>query len=108
VKKTQEEDYKRDRYKRRPSTFRKQRSFNIDDGIRKREDRDQRRHEFIRTTSQTRSLTLGYQNLFYGYCFNCTKFGHKAIDCKKYGRSDTYVAPHNIRCYKFHSFGHIA
>jgi hypothetical protein len=107
VQRTREEDYRRDEYQRRPYTFRQQRSFNLDDGINRREYRDQPRHEFRRTTSQRRSFTPRYQNLFYGYCFNCTNFGHKAIDCKAYGRSDTYVDPHNIECYKCHNYGHI-
>ena len=34
--------------------------------------------------------------------------GHKVVDCRAYGRSDTYVDPHNIECYKCHNYGHIA
>jgi len=36
VHKTQEEDYRRDRYQRRPSTLKKQRIFNLDDRINRR------------------------------------------------------------------------
>ena len=108
MKKTQEEDYKRDIYQRIFSTFRYQRSFNNCEGNNRREDRDQPRHEFKRTTSQIRSFTPKYQNLFHGYCFNCTKFGHKVVDCRAYVRSDNYVAPHNIESYKCHNYGHIA
>jgi hypothetical protein len=39
--------------------------------------------------------------------FYCTKFGHKVLDCRAYGRN-VYVAPHKIVCYKFHNYGHIA
>jgi len=53
-----------------------------------------------------------YVNLFYGHCFNSTNFGHKFVDCRSYGINDEvrndYVAPHNIECYKFHNYGHIA
>jgi hypothetical protein len=43
-------EYNRDTSSRRPSTFRQKRSFNHDEGINRREDRDQSRHEFRRTT----------------------------------------------------------
>jgi len=112
VQKTQEEDCIRDRYQRRPSTFRQQRSFNIVDGINIREYHDQLNHEFRRNTSQRISFTSRYQNFFYGHCFYCTNFGHTVVDCKDYERNvqaiNTYVAPHNIECYKFHKYGHIS
>jgi hypothetical protein len=50
MEKTQEEDYKR------PSTSRYQRSFNHCEGNNRREDCDQLRHEFRRTTSQRRII----------------------------------------------------
>jgi hypothetical protein len=105
-------EYNRDTSSRRPSTFKQQRSFNHDEGINIREDHDQPRHEFRRTAPQRRSFTPRYESLFYGHCFICTNFGHKAVDCRAYGRSvqtrNTYVAPHNIECYKCHNYGHIA
>jgi hypothetical protein len=80
--------------------------------IHRREDHDQPRQEFRRTTPQRRSFTPRYVNLFYGHCFYCTNFGHKVADCRAYGRNvqarNAYVAPHNIECYKFHNYGHIA
>jgi hypothetical protein len=102
----------RDTSSRRPSTFKPQRSFNQNEGINRREDHDQPRQEFRRTTPQRRSFTPRYVNLFYGHCFYCTNFGHKVADCRAYGRNvqarNAYVAPHNIECYKFHNYGHIA
>jgi chromosome segregation ATPase len=84
VQKTQEEDYKR-----RPSMFKPQRSFN--------HDHDQSRQEFRRTTPQRRSFTPRYENFFYGHCFYCTNFGHKVADCRDYERNvqarNAYVAP---------------
>jgi hypothetical protein len=75
-------------------------------------DHDQSRQEFRRTTPQRRSFTPRYVNLFYGHCFYCTNFGHKVADCRAYERNvqarNAYVAPHNIECYKFHNYGHIA
>jgi hypothetical protein len=49
---------------RRPSTSRHQRSFNHCEGNNKREDHDQLRHEFKRTTSQRGSLASRYQSFF--------------------------------------------
>jgi hypothetical protein len=99
VQKNQEEDYRR-----RPSMFKPQRSFN--------HDHDQSRKEFRRTTPQRRSFTPRYVNFFYGHCFYCTNFGHKVADCRDYERNvqarNAYVAPQNIECYKCHNYGHIA
>jgi hypothetical protein len=110
--KTQEEDYRRDGHQRRPSTFRQPRSFTHNEGVNGREDHDQPKHDFRRTTPQRRSFTPRYVNLFYGHCFYCTNFGHKVADCRAYERNtqarNTYVAPHNIECYKCHNYGHIA
>jgi hypothetical protein len=96
----------------RPSTFRQQRSFNHCEGNNQREDHDQPRQEFRRTTPQRRSFTPRYVSFFYGHCFTCTNFGHKVVDCRAYGRNvqaiNAYVAPHNIECYKCHNYGHIA
>jgi hypothetical protein len=94
----------KDTYSRRPSIFKPQRSFN--------HDHDQSRQKFRRTTPQTRSFTPKYENLFYGCSFYCTKFGHKVADCRDYKINvqeiNSYVAPHNIECYKCHNYGHIA
>ena len=87
-----------------PSMFEPQRSFN--------HNHDQSRKKFRRTTPQRRSFTPRYENLFYGHCFYCTNFGHKVAYCRDYKRNvqarNSYVAPHNIECYKCHKYGHIA
>jgi chromosome segregation ATPase len=80
-------EYNRDTYSIIPSTFKQQRSFNHDEGINRREDHDQPRHEFRRTAPQRRSFTPRYESLFYGHCFICTNFGHKVVDCRAYGRN---------------------
>ena len=112
MKKTQEEDYIREKYQRRPSTLRHQRSFNHCEGNNIREDCDQLRHEFRRTTLQRGSFGSRYQSFFLGHCFSCNNFGPKAIDCRAYGRNgqarNAYVTPYNIECYKCHKYGHIA
>ena len=87
-----------------PSMFKPQKSFN--------HDHDQSKKKFRRTMPQRRSFTPRYANLFYGNFFYCTNFGHKVADCRAHGRNvqarNDYVAPHNIECYKFHNYGHIA
>ena len=29
-----------------------------------------------------------YQHIFYGYCYSCGKFGHKAVECRTYPRNE--------------------
>jgi hypothetical protein len=60
-----------DTYSRIPSMFKQQRSFN--------HDHDQSGKKFKRTTPQKILFIPRYANLFYGYCFYCTKFGHKVV-----------------------------
>jgi hypothetical protein len=75
-------------------------------------DHDQSRQKFIRTMPQRISFTPRYENLFYGYCFYCTNFGHKVAGCRDYKRNVqariAYVTARNIKCYKCHNYGHIA
>ena len=96
----------------RPATFKQQRTFKHDEEIHKRKYHDQARHKFKSATQQGRSSTPMYVNLFYGYCFYCSNFGHKVADCRAHQRNyqirKAYVAPHNIECYKCHNYGHIA
>jgi hypothetical protein len=86
----------------KPYTFRKQIIFNHCEGNKQREDHDQPRQEFKRTTPQIRSFNPRNVSLFYGHCFTCTNFGHKVVYCKVYGINvqeiNSYVAPHNIEC----------
>jgi hypothetical protein len=122
-------DYKRDEYPRRPPTFRNQRSFNQYEGNFRRVD-----HEPRWTTSQRRSLTLRYQNLFLGHCYTCKNFGHKETNCRInernnyeikmngvnriYGNNHGFVniiynsfsplMDKNILCYKCNYLGHKA
>ena len=69
-----------------------------------------------------------YQHIFYGYCYSCGKFGHKAVECHTYPRNQynsrrsvKYEPPsaqqniirfenlrNNMECYKCQNFGHIA
>jgi hypothetical protein len=78
-------EYNRDTYSIRPSTFKQQRIFNHDEGINKREYHDHPRKEFIRTTPQRRSLSPMYVNFFYNHCFICNNFKHKVVYWRAYG-----------------------
>jgi hypothetical protein len=104
-------EYNRYTSSKRPTTFRKQRGFNHDEEIHRREDHDQPRKEFIRIRQKRRSFTPRYVNLFYGQCFYCTNIGYKVADCRAYERHvqtiKDYVALHCIECYKCHKYGHI-
>ena len=106
MEKTQEEYY------RRLSTYRYQRSLKHCEGNNQRKYHDKIRHDFKSTTSKRGALVPKYQSFFLGYCFNCTNFGHKILDCRAYGRNvqeiNVYMAPYNIECYKCHNLGHIA
>jgi hypothetical protein len=57
------------------------------------------KNEFRRVVLPRRPFTTRYQNLFLGYCFSCNNFGHKAIDCRSYARSD-HVKVRNICSYE--------
>jgi hypothetical protein len=95
----------------RPCTFRQQRSSNPDERNNKKKDHDHLRDE-LRSILERGSFSSQYQSFFYGYCFTCSNFRHKVVDCRAYGRNslarDVYVAPYNIESYKCHNYGHIA
>ena len=38
-------------------------------------------------TIPRRRFPSKFQNIFYGYCYSCGKFGHKAIECHTYPRN---------------------
>jgi hypothetical protein len=63
-----QEESERNEY-RRPSTFKKQGSFNHCERNNQREDLDQTRKNYRRTTPQGKSFTPRYVNLFFGHCF---------------------------------------
>ena len=74
-----------------------------------------------------RQLTSRYQQLFFWHCYSYNNFGHKALNCKAYGkfrdykknassnkpkvRNHNFFAPlqrYDIECYKCNNHGHIA
>jgi hypothetical protein len=96
-------------------------------------DRPQEEEGFIRETPFRRSSTSRYQTIFFGLCYVCNSFGHKATNCRANNRnsnnfesytqrdysrrpSDTQRRSYNmleslsteVECYKCKNFGHMA
>jgi hypothetical protein len=88
---------------------------------------------FIRAPHFRRSSTPRYQTIFFGLCYACNNFGHKAVNCRgnnmknnsfesyiqnDYSRipSETQRRSYNrfeslsidVECYKCNNFGHMA
>ena len=71
-------------------------------------------------------ITSKYQYIFFGHCYSCNNFGHKAMNCKAYEkfhvhkknvssnnpkeRNHNSFAPlqrYDIECYNCNNYGHI-
>ena len=88
---------------------------------------------FIREPPFIRSSTTRYQTIFFGLCYACNNFGHKAINCRDNNKNNNYFESHTqvgysrrpsetqrrsynrfeslsteVECYKCNNFGHIA
>jgi hypothetical protein len=123
-RKTYKEDY-RDTPPPRRFRFQNQRPTKID--------RPQEEEGFIRVTPFRRSSTPRYQTIFFGLCYACNNFGHKAMNCRANSRninnfeshtqkgyprrpSETQRRSYNmfeslsteVECYKCNNFGHMA
>ena len=80
-----------------------------------------------------RSSTTRYQTIFFGLCYACNNFGHKAVNCRANNRNNNYFESHTqrgysrrpsetqrrsynrfeslsteVECYKCNNFGHMA
>ena len=49
-----------------------------------------------------------YASGFNGYCYFCSNFDHKAMDCRFYGRRRTGSPNDSIRCWTCNQVGHVA
>ena len=38
-----------------------------------------------------------YPHIFLGYCFTCSNFGHKAMNCRAYERKSLKVKNYNLK-----------
>jgi hypothetical protein len=95
--------------------------------------RPQEEEGFIRAPPFRRSSTPRYQTIFFGLCYACNNFGHKAVNCRANNRnsnnfesytqrdysrrpSETQRRSYNrfeslsteVECYKCNNFGHMA
>ena len=61
-------------------------SRDLGEGNNKEKYHNQRGHEF-RWIPPRRTFDPRYKNTFFGYCFSCNRFGHKAINCRTYGEN---------------------
>ena len=48
-----------------------------------------------------------YESGFNGYCYFCSNFGHKDMDCRFYGRRRDGSSHESVRCWKCNQLGHI-
>jgi hypothetical protein len=96
-------------------------------------DRPQEEEGFIRAPSFRRSSTPRYQTIFFGLCYACNNFGHKAVNCRANNRNNNNFESHTqrgysrrpsetqrrsynrfeslsteVECYKCNNFGHVA
>jgi hypothetical protein len=96
-------------------------------------DRSQEEEGFIRAPPFRISSTPRYQTIFFGLCYACNNFGHKAVNCRANNRninnfeshtqkgyprrpSETQRRSYNmfeslsteVECYKCNNFGHMA
>ena len=49
-----------------------------------------------------------YESGFNGYCYFCSNFGHKAMDCRFYGRRRAESPNDSVRCWTLDQVGHVA
>jgi hypothetical protein len=96
-------------------------------------DRPQEEEGFIRAPPFIRSSNTMYQTIFFGLCYACNNFGHKAVNCRANNRNNNYFESYTqrgysrrpsetqrrsynrfeslsteVECYKCNNFGHMA
>jgi len=68
------------------------------------------RNKLRRVAPPRRQFTTKYQNFFFGYCFCCNMFGHRAVDCRVHARNNhvskgsvknVYVENQNTTLHKY-------
>jgi hypothetical protein len=64
--------------------------------------------KFRRETPSRWKPKKRYENVFYGHCYSCNEYGHKALECIHYGRKDNGKFHNTLRCWRCNQVGHIA
>jgi hypothetical protein len=62
-------------------------------------DRPQEEEGFIRAPPFRISSTPRYQTIFFGLCYACNNFGHKAVNCRANNRNNNNFESHTQRGY---------
>lgn len=63
---------------------------------RQRYNKERRQSIFTKFNPFNMQYLSKYQNFFYGHCYSCNNFGHKAVDCQAYARIN-YGRPEILR-----------
>ena len=62
-------------------------------------DRPQEEEGFTRAPPFRRSSTPRYQTIFFGLCYACNNFGHKAVNCRANNRNNNNFESYTQRGY---------
>ena len=62
-------------------------------------DKPQEEEGFIISPPFKRSSTTWYQTIFFGLCYACNNFGHKAVNCRANNMNNNYFESHTQRGY---------
>ena len=62
----------------------------------------------IKETTPRWNQSPKYESGFNGYCYCCSNFGHKAMDCRFYGRRRAGSPNDSVRCWTCNQVGHVA
>ena len=52
--------------------------------------------------------SLRYESGFNGYCYFCSNFGHKTVDCRLYRRRSGGSPNDSVKCWTCNQVGHVA
>ena len=63
---------------------------------------------FRKKTASQRNQNTRYEKSFNGYCFSCSQFGHKALNCRSHERRSVGSPNNSVKCWTCKCIGHIA
>ena len=62
----------------------------------------------VRSIPQSKLTRPRYESSFNGYCYFCSNFGHKAMDCRFFGRRSARSPNDSVRCWTCNRVGHVS